>query len=74
MWSLFFFELARRSAIREQKKDDEKRLTDHSASKSKKAVENSMLGRRNEHIGEKASLGYYHSKFKPPVENSSQLL
>lgn len=54
--------------MKEQEKDDQDRLADHRASLSKKAANNSILGRENEHIGEKGNLDYYHSKFKPPEQ------
>jgi hypothetical protein len=69
IWSLFFFELARRFAVKEQKKDDEQRLSDHRLSKSNKAVKNSMITREKEHIGDRGNLNYYHSKFKPPSKS-----
>ena len=67
IWSLLWFELARRFAIKEQKKSDENRLTEHIASKSNKAAENSLLLTENEHIGDKGNFEYYHSKLKPPT-------
>lgn len=67
IWSLIFFEIARRFARDEQKKDDEIRLNDIRGSRSNKAEVNSMLAQEGEHIGEKGNLDYYHSKFKPPT-------
>lgn len=72
IWSLFFFELARRYAIKEMKKDDAERLAAHTAATSKKAVENSLLLRENEHIGDKGNLDYYHDKFKPPASEETR--
>eukprot|EP00804_Cyclotella_cryptica_P016863 CCRYP_001837-RB/>CCRYP_001837-RB protein AED:0.05 eAED:0.05 QI:1087/1/1/1/1/1/2/314/437 len=69
VWSLILFELARRFAAREKKKDDDDRLNTHLVNRG--AESNGLIVCEKEHIGQNVDLEYYHSKFKPPQNSET---